>query len=145
VILQSTSRRGIELIKEHEGLHLTAYLCPAGVPSIGWGHTRTAKMGQRITLEQAQKLLADDLAMAEGCVHRHVTAPLHQNQFDALVSFVFNVGCGALQRSTLLRHLNANRHDLAAKELTRWNRGGGRVLAGLVRRREAEQNLFREV
>jgi lysozyme len=140
-----TSARGIEMLKEHEGLRLTAYLCPANVWTIGWGHTRRVYPGQRITEEQAKKFLQDDVREAERCVRTNVTAPLTQSQFDALVSFVFNLGCGSLRRSSLLRHLNANEHYEAAKQLPRWVHGGGRKLPGLVRRRKAEKAMFLEV
>jgi lysozyme len=139
-----TSARAIEHIKQHEGLHLKAYLCPAGVWSIGWGHTRSVRKGQQITLQQARDFLDRDVADAERCILQNVTVELTQGQFDALVSFVFNLGCGSLRRSTLLRHLNAGAHQTASKEFTRWNKAGGRVLRGLVRRREAEQMMFRE-
>ena len=86
-----TSRKGIEFIKAHEGLRLDAYLCPAGVPTIGYGHTHGVKMGDRITEEQAEKFLIDDLIVAETEVNRY-GLNINQNQFDALVSFVYNVG-----------------------------------------------------
>jgi lysozyme len=140
-----TSPRAIALLKEHEGLRLTAYLCPANVWTIGWGHTRRVYPGQRITEEEAEAMLAADLIEAERCVRMNVSVPLNQNQFDALVSFVFNLGCPALRRSTLLRHLNAGDHDKASQQFPRWVHGGGRKLPGLVRRRAAEKNLFREV
>jgi lysozyme len=143
-IAMRTSQRGIEMIKQHEGLRLKAYLDPANVWTIGWGHTHRVHPGQQITLEQAQAFLAIDIAVAEDCVNRNVTVALTQSQFDALVSFVFNLGCGSLRRSTLLRHLNGGSHALASKEFTRWNKAAGRVLRGLVRRREEEQMMFRE-
>lgn len=139
----NVSDRGIEVIKQHEGLRLKAYLDPVGVWTIGWGHTRRVKPGQHISLEQAQEFFALDLSDAAACVIANVRVELTQGQFDALVSFVFNLGCGALRRSTLLKHLNNGQHPLAAKEFTRWNKGGGRVLRGLTRRREDEQMMFR--
>lgn len=136
------SQAGIDLIKRFEGLKLTAYRCPAGVPTIGYGHTRTARMGQAITEATAEALLREDLAEYEQCVTRLVHAPLDQHQFDALVSFAFNIGCPRLSASTLLTKLNRLDYAGAADELLRWNRGGGKVLRGLVRRREAERALF---
>jgi len=136
------SRPGLELIQRHEGLRLKAYLCPAGVPTIGYGSTRGVKMGDEITRAQATELLMADIERFEDAVRRAVEVTLNQHEFDALVSFAFNVGAGALQRSTLLRKLNAGDRQGAADELLRWTRGGGRVLPGLVRRREDERALF---
>lgn len=133
-----TSKAGTEMIKQHEGLRLKAYVCPAGVWTIGWGHTRQVRSGQKITLERAQEFLAKDIANAEKCVRERVKVDLTQGQFDALVSFVFNLGCPALGRSTLLKHVNHEFHDLAVEEFPRWNKGGGRVLKGLKRRRSDE-------
>lgn len=130
------------MIKDHEGLRLKAYADPVGVWTIAWGHTRRVYPGQTITKEQAEALLRDDLADAEACVHRNVTVSLTQGQFDALVSFVFNLGCGALRRSSLLRHLNAGEYEKAAQQFPRWKHAGGQVLRGLVRRREDERQMF---
>ena len=137
-----TSRKGIEFIKAHEGLRLDAYLCPAGVPTIGYGHTYNVKMGDRITEEQAEKFLIDDLAVAEREVNRY-GFDLTQNQFDALVSFVFNVGVGNFRSSTLLKRLKANPNDPdIANQFKRWVYGNGKVLPGLVRRRNEEAKLY---
>jgi lysozyme len=137
-----TSRTGIELIKAHEGLRLDAYLCPAGVPTIGYGHTYNVKMGDRITEEQAEKFLIGDLIVAETEVNRY-GFDLTQNQFDALVSFVFNVGAGNFRSSTLLKRLKANPNDPdIANQFKRWVYGGGKVLPGLVRRRNEEAKLY---
>lgn len=137
-----TSRRGIELIKAHEGLRLNAYLCPAGVPTIGYGHTHGVKMGDRITADQAEKFLIGDLATAEREVNRY-GFELTQNQFDALVSFVFNVGAGNFRSSTVLKRLKANPNDPdIANQFKRWVYGGGKVLPGLVRRRKEEAELY---
>ena len=136
------SRTGIELIKAHEGLRLAAYICPSGVPTIGYGHTYNVKMGDRITEEQAEKFLIDDLAVAEREVNRY-GLNLTQNQFDALVSFVFNVGVGNFRSSTLLKRLKANPNDPdIANQFKRWVYGGGKVLPGLVRRRNDEAKLY---
>ena len=137
-----TSRKGIEFIKAHEGLRLEAYLCPSGVPTIGYGHTYNVKMGDRITEEQAEMLLIGDLIVAETEVNRY-GLDLTQNQFDALVSFVFNVGVGNFRRSTLLKRLKANPNDPdIANQFKRWVYGNGKVLPGLVRRRNDEAKLY---
>lgn len=136
------SQAGLDLIKDFEGLRLSAYRDPVGVVTIGYGHTKTARMGQVISAQEAEALLREDVAHFEHCVSRLVEAPLEQHQFDALVSFAYNLGCGALERSTLLKKLNALDYPGAADELLRWNRAGGQVLRGLVRRREAERALF---
>ena len=137
-----TSRKGIEFIKAHEGLRLDAYLCPAGVPTIGYGHTHGVKMGDRITEEQAEKFLIDDLIVAETEVNRY-GFDLTQNQFDALVSFVFNVGVGNFRSSTLLKRLKANPNDPdIANQFKKWVYVNGKVLPGLVRRRNDEAKLY---
>ena len=139
-------REAIDLIKEFEGLRLNAYLCPAGVWTIGYGHTRTARAGMRITKDQADLLLADDITRVVSSMMRHIRVPLDNYQYGALVSFVFNVGIGAFLGSTLLRLLNDNRHDLVPQQLMRWNKAtidGKRVeLPGLTRRRAAEAQLW---
>ncbi|MEO1621581.1 MAG: lysozyme [Cyanobacteria bacterium J06632_3] len=133
---------GLELIKSFEGLRLNSYRDAVGVWTIGYGHTRTAGPGQRITLEQATNLLRNDVATFEKAVTRAVRVPINANQFAALVSFAYNVGVGALNSSTLIRKLNVGDTLGAADEFLRWNRAGGRVLAGLTRRRIAERALF---
>lgn len=132
----------IEIIKRYEGLRLKTYKCPAGVLTIGYGHTKTAKQGQVITEDYAVELLRLDIADAERAVNKYVKAPINQNQFDALSSFVFNLGSGNFRSSTLLKKLNARDYLGAANEFKRWNKAGGKVLNGLVRRRESEANLF---
>lgn len=141
-----TSRPGIDLIKRFEGCRLQAYLCPAGVWTIGFGHTGTdVHEGKRITMEEAERLLRDDLAHFERRVQQLVTAPLTQGQFDALVSFAFNVGLGAFERSTLLKKLNAEDYRGAAAQFSVWTKAGGRDLPGLIRRRREEKAMFEEV
>lgn len=137
-----TSAKGIELIKKFEGCRTEAYLCPANVWTIGYGHTKTAKPGLRITLAQAEGLLKRDLEAFEKYVDNAVKVPVTQTQFDALVSFTFNVGTGALFQSTLLRKLNSRDYSGAANEFPRWVYAGGRKLLGLQRRRAAERALF---
>ena len=133
----------ISLIKKHEGLRLEAYLpTPNDVWTIGYGHTHTAKQGQKITEAQAEALLRKDITWAEEAVNKSVVVPLTQNQFDALVSFVFNVGAGAFGSSTLLRLLNSKDYDGAANQFLRWNKQKGVALKGLTKRREEERKLF---
>jgi lysozyme len=133
---------GIDLIKEFEGCRLVAYLDSVDVPTIGYGHTRGVKIGDVCTAEQADAWLLEDLKDAEACVNGAVTVPLTQPEFDACVSLVFNIGCGNFRRSTLLRKLLDSDYDGCSLEFARWNKAGGKVLAGLTRRREAERELF---
>lgn len=141
-----TSQSGIDLIKRFEGLELEAYQDIAGVWTIGYGHIETAKPGMRITEREAEALLQRDLKPREQAVGRIVSVPLNQNEFDALVSFVYNVGVEAFRRSTARRRLNNNDRIGAADALTWWNKAtvGGvlREVTGLTRRRAAERALF---
>ena len=137
-----TSKKGIELIKKYEGLKLKAYKCPAGVWTIGYGHTKNVKQGDVITEVQAEILLIYDLNDFENCIKKNVRIPLTQNQFDALVSFCFNVGCGNFLKSTLLKKLNEGKIAEAAKEFLKWNKADGKELAGLTKRRQEEMELF---
>jgi lysozyme len=137
-----TSDRGIELIKNAEGCRLQTYLCPAGIPTIAYGRTQGVKMGMKITQAEADEMLRQDLAEFEAAVTKYVRVPLTQHQFDALVCWTYNVGIGALSTSTLLKKLNAKDYAGAANEFERWNKGGGKVLPGLVKRRVAEKALF---
>lgn len=137
------SQKGLNLIKEFEGLELKAYKDSVGVVTIGYGSTGPhVSMGMTITADQAEALLKNDVNRFEKGVMDLVTAPITQNQFDALVSFSFNLGLGNLKASTLLRKLNSLDYVGAANEFPRWNKAGGKVLAGLTRRREAEKKLF---
>lgn len=138
-----TSDNGRALIRHFEGLALEAYFCPAGVLTIGYGSTgKHVQTGMRITKEQADALLVKDLERFEEGVDELVTVHLDQDEFDALVAFSFNVGLGNLKTSTLLRRLNAKDYASAASEFRKWNKGGGKVLPGLVKRRAAEAALF---
>ena len=137
-----TSQKGIDLIKKFEGCRLNSYRCPAGVWTIGYGHTKGVKEGQRITQAQAEDFLKEDLKIYERAVEGCVKVPLSQNQFDALVSFCYNCGGEALRTSTLLRLLNEGRYFEAAEQFLRWNKACGKVLEGLTRRRHAERELF---
>ena len=137
-----TSEYGVTLIQHYEGLRLKAYFCPGNVWTIGYGHTKGVQEGDRITEAEADRLLRIDLDEYEEAVNNLVDVDLNQNQFDALVSFTFNLGAGNLKRSTLLKKLNAGDYHGAAEEFPRWNKSNGRVLPGLVKRRSAERLLF---
>ena len=144
-----SSDNGIRLIQEFEGLRLTSYLCSAGVATIGYGATfyqdgSKVKLGQTITNTQANQLLKDHLKEFEGSVIGLLnTTKVNQNQFDALVSFCFNLGAANLAKSQLLRFIKANPNDLKiADEFLKWNRAGGEVSTGLVRRRKKEAQLY---
>ena len=141
-----TSQAGKDLIISFEGVRLQAYKCPAGVWTIGGGSTQpTVHPGEEITKKEAMDRFDRDLVKFEKAVDRLVTVPLTQNQFDALVSFTFNVGEGALAKSTLLKKLNAGDYDAVPAELMKWTKGGGKELPGLVRRRRAECAMWRSV
>jgi lysozyme len=137
-----TSQAGVQLIKGFEGVRLNAYDDGVGVMTIGVGHIRGVQGGDVITEDQADDYLREDLSTAEGAVNRLVKVPINQAQFDALASFTFNLGAGALASSTLLKRLNAGDYDGAADEFLRWNRAGGRIMAGLTKRRISERMLF---
>lgn len=131
------------LIKKWEALRLEAYLpTKDDVWTIGWGHTAGVYQGMKITEAQAQKFFEDDVAWATDAVNKLVKVELSQNQFDALVSFVFNIGLGAFSKSTMLRKLNAGDYEGAASEFPRWNKQAGKVLKGLVNRRQEEMEYF---
>lgn len=132
-----------DVIKEFEGLRLEAYLCPAGVWTIGYGHTGgDVWPGLVITKEWAEWLLEEDLKRFEANVSGYVRVDLTQDQFDALVSFTYNVGAEAFKNSTLLKKLNAGEYEEAADQFLRWNKSKGKVLAGLTNRRKKERALF---
>lgn len=133
---------GVKLIQEFEGLELKAYKCPAGVWTIGYGHTKGVKQGDVITPAQATAYLQADLADAEKAVNSQ-NLKISQNQYDALVSFTFNVGTGNFLKSTLLKKVKINPDETSIRsEFAKWKYGSGKVLPGLVRRREAEANLY---
>jgi lysozyme len=134
---------GLSLVKSFEGLKLEAYLCPANIVTIGYGSTGShVKMGMKITVARAEELLLEDLERFERGVEKLVKVPLSENEYSSLVSFSFNVGLGALEKSTLLRLLNSGDRAGASDQFLRWNKAGGKVLNGLTRRREAEKSLF---
>ena len=138
----TTSKEGTNLIKSFEGCRLTSYQDVAGIWTIGYGHTGNVRPGMSITQEQADSFLQSGLKKFERCINRCVAVPLTQNMFDALVSFTYNVGTGALQRSTLLRKLNRGDTEGAAAEFDKWIHAGKKVFPGLVRRRREEKELF---
>lgn len=140
-----TGVKDVELIKEAEGLRLEAYLpTPNDVWTIGYGHTKTAKPGMRITKAGAEALLLHDLAWVEATIDKYVKVPLNQNQYDALASFIYNVGASAFRKSTLLKLLNAGDYEGAAEQFPRWNKQKGKVLRGLTARRQKEKTLFKK-
>lgn len=130
------------LIRQFEGCRLQAYLCPAGVPTIGIGHTRGVKLGDRCSQQQADLWLTQDLEDAAATVATLVRVPLTQGQFDALTSFVFNLGARHLAESTLLILLNKGNYKAAADQFSRWVRADDKIQPGLVKRRAAEADLF---
>jgi lysozyme len=131
------------ITKEFEGCKLKTYKCPAGVWTIGYGHTGAdVHEGLEINQERADELLMQDLTEAARYVNIYVKVQLNQNQFDALTDFVYNAGAGSFKSSTLLLTINNEEFDKAAQEFGKWVKGGGQVLPGLVRRRAAEAALF---
>ena len=132
------SETGLNLIKQFEGCHLTAYKDPVGIPTIGYGHTKGVKLGQKITQAQADEYLKQDVASAEKAVSKY-KYNYNQNQFDALVSFTYNCGSGNLKQIT--NNGNRTLEQISAR-LPNYNKASGKVLTGLVRRRAAEKKLF---
>lgn len=142
--MMQLSSQGLNLIERHEGFAAFPYLCPAKKLTIGFGHV--IRPGESfpngISRRQAEAILASDVAKACAAIERLIIVPLAQTQFDALVSFTFNLGTGALQRSALRQRLNRGDYAGAADEFSRWVFGGGRKLPGLIRRRADERTLF---
>jgi|TARA_R100000482_G_scaffold103554_1_gene46394 lysozyme len=138
-----TSQEGISLIKSFEGCELTAYRCSADVPTIGYGHTAGVSDGDTCTQEEAETMLAEDLVEFEDYVKNYVEPELQQNEFDALVAWTYNLGPANLKESTMLKELNSGNFEEVPRQMKRWNRAGGEVLDGLIRRREAESRLFK--
>lgn len=135
--------RALELIKAFEGFRAEAYICPAGVATLGYGSTGAdIKLGMTITEAEATERLHQDCVKFIKAIHRLIKVPLNENQLAALISFTYNLGAGALQRSSLRAKLNRGEYEDAAEEFLKWVNAGGRKLAGLVRRRLAEQDLF---
>ena len=138
------SENGTKLIKKYEGCRLKAYKCPRGVWTIGYGHTNNVRPDDVITQDEAEELFKQDVKVFENAVNKLVKVKLNQNQFDALVSFTFNLGYGdrGLGCSTLLRLLNNSDYIGASKQFSRWVYSGDRVLEGLIKRRNEEKELF---
>jgi len=136
------TKSGLELTEQFESCRLSAYLDSAGIPTIAWGHTAGVKLGDTCTQAQADAWLLEDLQSAVNTVNRLVTYPVGQNIFDSLCDFVYNVGSGNFEHSTLLQLLNQGELSAAAAQFERWDRAGGVEVAGLLRRRQAEEALF---
>jgi len=141
------SQNGLNLIQHFEGLRLASYQDSVGVWTIGYGTTcypdgRPVHKNETCTVEQAGAYLLSDVAKFVAGVNKYVKVPLNQNQFDALVSFAYNLGLGSLYSSTLLKKLNAKDYAAAADQFLRWNKAGGKILTGLTLRRQSERNLF---
>ena len=141
--------KGLDLIKSFEGLKLKPYLCPANVPTVGYGSTfyendkKVKLTDPSITEQRASELLLDSLKGFERYVDSYCRDDINQNQFDALVSFCYNLGPANLKSSTLLKKANANPNDpTIAQEFLKWNKAGGRALKGLTKRRQAESDLY---
>lgn len=139
---------GLDLVKYFEGLYTEAYICPAGVPTIGYGHTANVELGQSITAKEAEDILQEDMQNFSTEIEKSIVVELNDNQFSALVSFAFNCGVGNLRASTLRRKLNSGDYECVPSELGRWVKatdprtGRKHSLAGLVKKRAAEAELF---
>ena len=144
--MRHVTDEGLALIKRFEGFEPEIYICPAGWPTIGYGHVVRDHERERfaggVDEAAAEELLRRDVETAERAVPRLIRVPLEDGRFDALVSFAFNLGAGALQRSTLRRKVNREEHGAVPTEFRRWVWAGGRKLKGLIRRREAEVALY---
>ena len=136
------SKEGISLIKNYEGCRLESYQDSVGVWTIGFGHIKDVKEGDKLNQDEAENLLKEEMPEYEGYINSMIEVPLDQCQFDALVCWVYNLGPNNLKESTLLRILNEGDYGGVPEQIKRWNKAGGEVLAGLVKRREAEANLF---
>lgn len=143
------SFKGIELIHKYESLSLKPYLCPAGIPTIGYGNTyyedgtKVKLTDKPITLERAEDLFFFVIRNFESCVNKNVIVDINQNQFDSLVSFSYNVGCSNFKTSTLLKRINECPMNEDIKyQFSRWNKSKGKVLKGLTKRRQEESNLY---
>lgn len=141
-----TSQGGLDLIKEFEGFRADAYRCPAGVLTVGFGRTSAAgspvRAGMRVTKAEAEAMLREDLGQYERAVSKALTRQPTQPQFDAMVSLCYNIGAGGFAKSSVVRRFNAGQIENAADAFRMWNKSNGKVLNGLVRRREAERELF---
>ena len=140
----SISLAGIAFIQSEEGTEYEAYLDSVHVPTICTGSTKNVFIGQKATLQECEQRLLEDTTYAGKAVQRLVQRKLTQQQYDTLVSFVFNVGAGAFSRSTMLRYINANQCEAAGAEFLRWDRAGGKRLRGLTKRRARESAAWLE-
>ena len=141
--MRHITQEGLDLIKHFEGFSSSVYTCPAGYATIGYGHLITkSESFKTITEDNAQELLRSDAEDAERAVLRYIYIPLTDGQFDSLVSFTFNLGSGALQRSTLRRKVNRQAHGEVPDQFNRWVWAGGRKLNGLITRRRMESALY---
>ena len=134
-----------ELIEHFEGFSLKAYRCPAGILTIGYGHTGDVQEDETITPEEAVALLMQDMQSADHCIDEYVDVEINDDQRAALLSFIFNLGCGAFRSSSLRRLLNMGQYAAAGQQFSRWTKAGGMELPGLVTRRSAERVLFETV
>lgn len=140
--------KGIKIIKKYEGCKLTSYLCPAKIPTIGWGNTMykngsKVQLGQTITQQEADDLLLHHLNYFAERIKDMLKVTLNDNQFNAILSFAYNCGIGNLRISTLFKKLNINPSDPTIKEeFLKWNKGGGKILPGLTKRRTEESQLY---
>jgi len=136
------SQEGLALIKKFEGCELEAYKCPASVWTIGYGHTKDVKEGDKINKDEANYLLQEEMIEFESYIDDMVEVELNQSQYDALCAWVYNLGPSNLGSSTLLKVLNEGKYEEVPQQIKRWNKANGEVLTGLIRRREAEALLF---
>ena len=136
------NQAGLDLIKSFEGCRLEVYADIVGLATVGYGHRTSLPVGSTITQDEADDLLTQDIAKFESGVTESVIGDISDNQFAALVCFSFNLGLGALKGSTLLVKVNAGDFEGAAQEFLRWDKAGGVVVPGLLRRRQAESGLF---
>lgn len=142
-MVNNMTKNGIELIKQYEGLRLEAYRCPAGVWTIGYGHTKGVKEGQRVSREEAERMLREDLQYYENMVGMLVTVPLTGDQVGAMVSLAYNIGVNALRGSTVLRKINGGAGEAEVRKAwMMWTKAGGKELPGLAKRREAELAVY---
>ena len=139
------SEDGLELINKFEGCETTAYQDSVGVWTIGFGHTKGVEEGQTCSIEDAESMLADEMDEYEGYINNMVKVDLQQHEFDALVAWVYNLGPTNLGESTMLKVLNGGQFDRVPEEMNRWTRAGGKILEGLVRRRQAESLMFQDL
>ena len=139
------SENGLELIKKFEGCETTAYQDSVGVWTIGFGHTKGVEEGQTCSIEDAESMLANEMDEYEGYINNMVKVDLQQHEFDALVAWGYNLGPPNLGESTMLKVLNGGQFDRVPEEMNRWTRAGGKILEGLVRRRQAESLMFQDL